>query len=236
MDMFWWKTVSYSAFMAIVGFLQTILTVRQMESTSTPNVCPCGFLDAIFSLNKNVHIAQSIARVSYWTISLQGGMDSYSFVTHLTLGSVVDPRASYALLLPAFFAALSGLLFGLRYAASIRVATAPSPAAPPPPPPSAAQNAGQAAVRRAERNENEDLPEEETAPPSQVESAWRFFWRPDSPACESICVSNFYLQTDLCTGLFLFVGAGSLILYIIISIGILPCAVAGIYSFWRACQ
>jgi hypothetical protein len=56
-------------------------------------------------------------------------MDSYSFVTHLTLGALVDERASLSLFIPAFFASLSGLLFGLRYAASIRVATIDMPTA-----------------------------------------------------------------------------------------------------------
>lgn len=173
----------YSAIMAAVGLLQTFLVVRQMESTSTPS---------------------SIARVSYWTISLQGGMDSYSFVTHcahsslpighatfanlsslVTLGTVVDHRAAYALLLPAFFSALSGLLFGLRYAASIRVATAPSAPSPPPPPPTPAQAAARAAQARSEQSQTPAEEEPTTPAPAPVpETWWRAFWREDSPACE----------------------------------------------------
>lgn len=81
---------------------------------------------------------------------MQGGMDSYSFITHLTLGALVDERASLALFVPAFFAAVCGLLFGLRYAASIRVATtdARRPPAPVPAPPTVAERAANAAEAR----------------------------------------------------------------------------------------
>lgn len=51
-------------------------------------------------------------------------------VTHLTLGTLVDKRASLSLFVPAFFATLSGLLFGLRYAASIRLASLDHPSNP----------------------------------------------------------------------------------------------------------
>lgn len=184
MDQFWWKTISYSAFMAVIGFIQTILTVRQMESTNTPNVRM--FLAMMICLPADTR-GQSIARVSYWTISLQGGMDSYSFVTHLTLGSVVDARASYALLLPAFFSALSGLLFGLRYAASIRVATTPTSTPTPPPQPlqepTAAQQAARAALNRAESGDQPPVADAEPQTPPRLQSAWQYFWRPDSPAC-----------------------------------------------------
>lgn len=192
MDAFWRKAVTYGAFVAVVGLIQTLLTVRQMISTSTPSVRP--YL-LCFSGGSSAEkpSSQSIARISYWTISLQGGMDSYSFVTHLTLGAVVDVRASYALLLPAFFAALSGLLFGLRYAASIRVATGPSNSPPPPPPPpqpTPAQQAAQAAVNRQSTNhtEEDDSSNEPTSSYTPTrETGWQYFWREDSPACECPC-------------------------------------------------
>ena len=67
-------------------------------------------------------------------------MDVYFSVTHLTLGIVTTNRASSALLVPGFFGLLCGLLFGLRYAATIRVTTyrppvtTPAPTAPVPAP------------------------------------------------------------------------------------------------------
>lgn len=58
-------------------------------------------------------------------------------VTHLTLGVITGNKASKAFLVPGFFGILSGLLFGLRYAAIIRVSTyrpeppTPAPVVPP---------------------------------------------------------------------------------------------------------
>lgn len=53
-------------------------------------------------------------------------------VTHLTLGVITGNKASKAFLVPGFFGILSGLLFGLRYAAIIRVSTyRPEPTAAP---------------------------------------------------------------------------------------------------------
>ena len=45
-----------------------------------------------------------------------------------------DERAAFALFVPAFFACLSGFLFGLRWCTNIRLATLPSSAPPPPAP------------------------------------------------------------------------------------------------------
>ena len=63
---------------------------------------------------------------------MQVVLDVYFCVTHLTLGIVTQNRSSLALLIPGFFGILAGLLFGLRYAAIIRVHSyrpTPAPAA-----------------------------------------------------------------------------------------------------------
>lgn len=54
---------------------------------------------------------------------------------------MTDERAAFALFLPAFFACLSGFLFGLRWCANIRLATLPS--ASPVPAPTTAPIEGQ---------------------------------------------------------------------------------------------
>ena len=57
-------------------------------------------------------------------------------VVHFTVGVATRNRSSLPLLVPAFFALLSSVIFGMRYASSIR-ASQPAPQRPLPPPPPA---------------------------------------------------------------------------------------------------
>ncbi|GAA5889239.1 hypothetical protein JCM5296_005843 [Sporobolomyces johnsonii] len=97
----------------------------------------------------------TVANVASTCIGVGAITDSYVFVVLLTVGVVTTNRASLPLLVPAFLALCSSLVFGMRYYGLIRAAApSPSPAPappPPPPPPTAAELAARAAERRATR-------------------------------------------------------------------------------------
>ena len=86
-------------------------------------------------------------RLSWLMIGLQVGLDGYFFIICFTVGLVTNNRASLPLLVPAFFSMLSSLLFGMRWAATIRAAIPPAPSAPPAP--TLAEITVRAAERRA---------------------------------------------------------------------------------------
>ncbi|KAM0786572.1 hypothetical protein ACM66B_002028 [Microbotryomycetes sp. NB124-2] len=106
----------------------------------------------------------STAKLAHTTIAVQAAVDAYFFIIQFTVGIVTNNRSSMPLLAPAFFALVSSLVFGMRYASSIRAAAPPliprRPVAPPPPPPPTAQ---QLAARAAEARAN-TTDEAESAP------------------------------------------------------------------------
>lgn len=59
-------------------------------------------------------------------------MDAWTFSSHLTLSVVTNNASAQSLLIPAFFACMSAILFGMRYGTLIRM-YAPAPPAPPAP-------------------------------------------------------------------------------------------------------
>lgn len=75
--------------------------------------------------------------MSYFSLVAQIIMDAWTFSSHLTLAVVTNNSSSQTLLVPAFFACLNAILFGMRYGALIRI-HAPSPSADPSPAPPAA--------------------------------------------------------------------------------------------------
>ncbi|KAK4046804.1 hypothetical protein OIV83_005799 [Microbotryomycetes sp. JL201] len=106
----------------------------------------------------------STAKLAHTTIAVQAAVDAYFFIIQFTVGIVTNNRSSMPLLAPAFFALVSSLVFGMRYASSIRAAAPPliprrPIASPAPPPPTAQQLAARAAEARASSAD-----EEETAP------------------------------------------------------------------------
>lgn len=130
LDVFWSKAITYGFILALVTAVQTWVLVRQMEYTGTPMVSRHPGCHN-HSLNICELFRQAISKVSHLTISIQVILDVYFCVTHLTLGIVTQNKASLALLVPGFFGIMAGLLFGLRYAAIIRVQSfRPATAAP----------------------------------------------------------------------------------------------------------
>jgi hypothetical protein len=118
-------------------------------------------------------------RVAWVGIAVMAGMDAYFFVICFTIGVVtsescslldewrltndVDNRASLPVLVPAFFALISSLLFGMRYTSDLRaaaqsLATRPVPLAPPAPVvPTRSDLSAAAAERRAAGDTTEDV-------------------------------------------------------------------------------
>ncbi|KAH9464864.1 hypothetical protein Pst134EB_004371 [Puccinia striiformis f. sp. tritici] len=100
---FWNKTTSYAATAALVLGLQCWLLVWQMDSRQSPS---------------------SLSRISYFTLVSQIIMDAWTFSSHLTLAVVTtNNNSTQTLLIPAFFACLNAILFGMRYGALIRMHT-----------------------------------------------------------------------------------------------------------------
>ncbi|KAH8917087.1 hypothetical protein BT69DRAFT_1249235 [Atractiella rhizophila] len=114
-DSFWSKGLHYAVVFGVVSFIQTLLLVRQMEQRSSP---------------------ANMAKISHLTILVQAVIDAYSLAMHLTLSVVTDNRSTIAFLIPSFFSGVGSMVFGLRYAAHIRILSSPAPTnAPPTPPP-----------------------------------------------------------------------------------------------------
>ncbi|WAR55391.1 hypothetical protein PtB15_6B132 [Puccinia triticina] len=115
---FWTKARNYGWVAGLVLGLQCWLLVWQMDSRQSPS---------------------SLSRMSYFSLVAQIIMDAWTFSSHLTLAVVTNNSSTESLLVPAFFACLNAILFGMRYGALIRIHE-PSPALDPaaraqPPPP-----------------------------------------------------------------------------------------------------
>ncbi|ORY51219.1 hypothetical protein BCR35DRAFT_310713 [Leucosporidium creatinivorum] len=147
----WQRALGYASLMGVVQVVLCLLVVRQMERGGPG----------------------SAGKIAYTTVAVQAAMDAYFFIIQFTIGIVTTNRSSLPLLVPAFFALVSSLIFGMRYAAQIRAAAPPpirrtpppAPAPPPPPPepePTQQERAARAAERRANAGEEEG--EEETEP------------------------------------------------------------------------
>jgi hypothetical protein len=59
--------------------------------------------------------------MSYFSLVAQIIMDAWTFSSHLTLAVVTNNSSTETLLVPAFFACLNAILFGMRYGALIRI-------------------------------------------------------------------------------------------------------------------
>ncbi|KEI37928.1 uncharacterized protein L969DRAFT_95778 [Mixia osmundae IAM 14324] len=217
METFWAKAKNYAAFVGLVAVIQTYLLIHQMESTSTPT---------------------SVAKVAYGTITMQVGMDVYFFIAHLTLGVVTDNDASLALIVPAFLACCSGLLFGLRYAAIIKVATtpasrtAPVAATPVVIPQPAISADGQPPSATAAQSTIEDVNEDsaESAPllPVGTPAAPVSATLPPAPRI----ARPWYLDEDSAMWFILFAGSVTAVLIAVLFFGWVPILIAALYSYW----
>ncbi|KAA1098395.1 hypothetical protein PGT21_034606 [Puccinia graminis f. sp. tritici] len=97
---FWSKTRNYGWVAGLVLGLQCWLLVWQMDSRQSPS---------------------SLSRMSYFSLVAQIIMDAWTFSSHLTLAVVTNNSSTETLLVPAFFACLNAILFGMRYGALIRI-------------------------------------------------------------------------------------------------------------------
>ncbi|KAG0149245.1 hypothetical protein CROQUDRAFT_653815 [Cronartium quercuum f. sp. fusiforme G11] len=108
--MFWAKGRMYGWIAGLITGAQCWLLVWQMDSRQSPS---------------------SLSRMSYLSLVTQIVMDAWTFSSHLTLSVVTNNASSQLLMIPAFFACLSAILFGMRYGTLIRM-HAPSPPTPRP--------------------------------------------------------------------------------------------------------
>ncbi|EFP93894.2 uncharacterized protein PGTG_19922 [Puccinia graminis f. sp. tritici CRL 75-36-700-3] len=97
---FWFKTRNYGWVAGLVLGLQCWLLVWQMDSSQSPS---------------------SLSRMSYFSLVAQIIMDAWTFSSHLTLAVATNNSSTETLLVPAFFACLNAILFGMRYDTLIRI-------------------------------------------------------------------------------------------------------------------
>ncbi|MBW0514010.1 hypothetical protein O181_053725 [Austropuccinia psidii MF-1] len=103
---FWAKGRIYGWYAGAVMGIQCWLLVWQMDSRQSPS---------------------SLSRMSYFALVSQIIMDAWTFSSHLTLSVVTNNISSQTLLIPAFFACLNAILFGMRYGTMIRMHTPTNP-------------------------------------------------------------------------------------------------------------
>ena len=131
------------------------------------------------------------------------------------------------MIIPAFFACLSGLIFGLRYAATIRanqvVAAPPAPVPAPTPAP-------RPAPTPVEGGDGESVPLLSPSVPAAASPPQQWF-ADDSPICPSGLDQD---AADLAGfGMFL---AGCLTLLVwIITLGAISLFVCVLFSYWHTC-
>ncbi|CAH7685150.1 hypothetical protein BY996DRAFT_6656961 [Phakopsora pachyrhizi] len=99
---FWSKGRMYGYVAGLVMGAQCLLLVWQMDGRQSPS---------------------SLSRISYFSLVTQIIMDAWTFSSHLTLSVVTNNLSSQMLLVPAFFACLNAILFGMRYGTLIRIYT-----------------------------------------------------------------------------------------------------------------
>ncbi|KAK4055811.1 hypothetical protein OIO90_003064 [Microbotryomycetes sp. JL221] len=150
-SLLWNRATDYALLTGLSQLVILLLLVRQMERGGPG----------------------STAKLAHTTVAVQAAVDAYFFIIHFTVGIVTANRASMPLLAPAFFALVSSLVFGMRFASTIRASAPPSiPRRPaPPPPPTQQLLAAQAAESRANQAGDDAAQTVPTSQRAAVETA-----------------------------------------------------------------